>query len=81
VNNENVVLNWSGELPPPPPGGDLYELSYHNGVPADAYFQQYNYGYGVVYDLSGYNNVTVELVDYRHSPWGIFGTWDYIHLD
>jgi hypothetical protein len=61
--------------------GELYEIKYHNGIPGDAYFQQFNYGYGVVYNVSGYDNVTIEKVDYRHSPWGIFGTWDYkIHV-
>ncbi len=76
-NNKNVILNWGAPAPPPPPGGDWFELSYHNGVPSNAFYQQYNYGYGVVYDLSGYTNVTVEKLDYRHSPWGIFGTWNY----
>ncbi len=81
VDGDHVTLNWGGEAPPPPPGGEWYEISYHNGVPADAYYQQFNYGYGVVYDLSGYSNVTIEKLDYRHSPWGIFGTWDYkLHI-
>jgi hypothetical protein len=61
--------------------GELYEIKYHNGVPGDAYYQQFNYGYGVVYNVAGYDNVTIEKVDYRHSPWGVFGTWDYkIHV-
>jgi hypothetical protein len=35
----------------------------------------------VVWDLSGYTNVTVELLDYRHSSWGVLGTWDYkLHI-
>jgi hypothetical protein len=61
--------------------GELYEIKYHNGVPGDAYYQQFNYGYGVVYNVSAYNNVTIEKVDYRHSPWGVNGTWSYkIHI-
>jgi hypothetical protein len=81
VNSTNVVLNWGGSTPPPPPGGDMFELSYHNNVPADAYYQLYNNGYGVVYNLSGYNNATIEMLDYRHSPWGVVGTWNYkVHI-
>ncbi len=61
--------------------GDLFELTQHDGNANNAYFQNYDYGYGVVYDLSGYTDVTVEMVDFRHSPWGIYGTWDYsIHI-
>jgi len=61
--------------------GELYEIKYHNGVPADAYYQQFNYGYGVVFNVAAYSNVTVEKLDYRHSPWGINGTWNYkIHV-
>ncbi|MBE0661116.1 MAG: fibronectin type III domain-containing protein, partial [Bacteroidales bacterium] len=50
--------------------GELYEIKYHNGVPLDGYFQQFNYGYGVVFDVAAYSNVTVEKADFRHSPWG-----------
>jgi hypothetical protein len=57
--------------------GELYEIKYHNGVPLDGYYQQFNYGYGVVFDVAAYSNVTVEKADFRHSPWGVNGTWTY----
>ena len=61
--------------------GDLFELSQHDGTPTNGFYQQFDFGYGVVYDLSGFSNVTVEMVDFRHSPWGFNGIWDYkIHI-
>jgi hypothetical protein len=76
IDEYEGILTWD-----PPAGADLHQLSYHNNVPENAYFQQYDYGYGVVYDVSGYSDVTVEYTDYRHSSWGIFGEWDYkIHV-
>ncbi len=79
----NLAIDWMTGLFTwdPPEGPELHQLSYHNNVPENAYFQQYDYGYGVVYDVSGYSDVTVEYTDYRHSSWGIFGEWDYkIHV-
>ncbi len=80
---QNLVVTETGYATwdPPAGGGDLFELTQHDGNANNAYYQDYGYGYGVVYDLSGYTNVTVEMVDFRHSPWGIFGIWDYsIHI-
>ena len=63
------------------PPGELHELIQHDGNPVNAYYQYYGYGYGVVYDVSGYTDVTIEMLDFRHSPWGVFGTWDYnLHI-
>jgi len=74
----NVFASWDA---PGPGGTDLYELSQHDGIPSNAYYQAYGNGYGVVYDLSGYTDVTVEMLDFRHSPWGVFGIWDYtLHI-
>ena len=65
----------------PAGGGQLYELIQHDGNAQNAYFQAFDNGYGVVYDLSGYTDVTLEMLDFRHSPWGVFGTWDYaLHI-
>lgn len=89
------VLSLAGQILPPPrnlavtpsglatwdPPGEIYELIQHDGNPLDAYYQNYGYGYGVVYDVSGYTEVTLEMLDFRHSPWGVFGTWDYnLHI-
>ncbi len=61
--------------------GELYELIQHDGNPVNAYYQSFGFGYGVVYDVSGYTNVTLEMLDFRHSPWGVFGIWDYtLHI-
>ena len=63
------------------PPGELHELIQHDGNAANAYYQSYGYGYGVVYDVSGYTEVTLEMLDFRHSPWGVFGIWDYnLHI-
>ena len=89
------VLSLTGQTLPPPrnlevtpsayatwdPPGEFYELFQHDGNPENAYYQYYGYGYGVVYDVSGYTEVTIEMLDFRHSPWGVFGTWDYnLHI-
>ena len=61
--------------------GELHELIQHDGNAVNAYYQSYGYGYGVVYDVSGYTEVTLEMLDFRHSPWGVFGTWNYnLHI-
>ncbi|MBN1326896.1 MAG: choice-of-anchor J domain-containing protein, partial [Candidatus Cloacimonetes bacterium] len=78
VDAETGLISWD---PPGSGSGELYELVQHANDPQNAFYQQYNYGYGVVYDLSGFTNVTVEMCDFRHSSWGVFGTWDYaIHV-
>ncbi len=62
-------------------GGILYELTQHDGNPLNTHNQYLGYGYGVVYDLTGYTNVTIEMLDYRHISWNVFGIWDYkIHI-
>ncbi len=74
----HVPLAWSE---PVGGGGELYELSQHSNDPQNAYYQAFDNGYGVVYDLNEFSNVTIEMVDFRHSSWGIYGTWDYkIHI-
>ena len=61
--------------------GELHELIQHDGNAVNAYFQAYDNAYGVVYDVSGYTEVTLEMLDFRHSPWGVFGTWNYnLHI-
>ncbi|MEZ5197077.1 MAG: T9SS type A sorting domain-containing protein [Bacteroidales bacterium] len=76
-NLVNVHVDWDA----PAGAGDLIELWQHDGTFSNAYYQAYDYGYGVVYDLSGYSDVTIEYCDFRHSSWGINGTWDYkIHI-
>ncbi|MFQ6613344.1 MAG: carboxypeptidase regulatory-like domain-containing protein [Fidelibacterota bacterium] len=60
---------------------ELIMLSQHDGVPNNGYYQNWGTGYGVVYDLTDYPGASIELVDFRHSSWGLSGTWDYaIHV-
>jgi hypothetical protein len=76
VNANSGLFSWDA-----PGTGQLFELIQHDGNPLNGYFQSYDSGYGVVYDVSGWTNVTVEMVDFRHSSWGVYGTWPYsIHI-
>ncbi|RMF10477.1 MAG: T9SS C-terminal target domain-containing protein, partial [Candidatus Neomarinimicrobiota bacterium] len=60
---------------------ELVMLSQHDGTPYNGYYQNFGQGYGVVYDLTDYPGASLELVDFRHSSWGLTGTWDYaIHV-
>jgi len=78
VDEATGLFTWEA---PGGGGGQMYELIQHDGNPVNGYYQSFDNGYGVVYDLSGYTNVTVEMVDFRHSSWGVYGTWDYsIHI-
>ncbi len=78
VTNNDVYLDWDA---PSGGGGQLYELIQHDGNNVNGYFQAFNSGYGVVYDLSGYTDVTLEMLDFRHSSWGLTGTWNYkLHI-
>jgi hypothetical protein len=73
-----VHLEWEepGDEPP-----DLLMLRQHSNVAENAYYQQYDIGYGVVFDLATYPGATLEHIDFRHSPWGLNGTWQYkIHV-
>ncbi|MDY0415830.1 MAG: carboxypeptidase-like regulatory domain-containing protein, partial [Pseudomonas sp.] len=74
VDFTDVHVSWNA---PGGGGGELYELSYHLNTPLNAYYESWDYGYGVVYDVSGFSNVTIEKADYHHASWGLSGTWDY----
>ncbi|MCF8368403.1 MAG: T9SS type A sorting domain-containing protein [Bacteroidales bacterium] len=69
----DVLVTWD----PPAGAGQLVELIQHDGNNENGYFQAYNNGYGVVYDISAYPGATIEMLDFRHSSWGTMGTWDY----
>ncbi len=78
ISDNDVKVDWD---PPEGSPGELIELVQHDGNPLNGYFQEYNNGYGVVYDISAYLGCTIEYIDFRHSSWGIYGTWDYkIHI-
>jgi len=75
----DIELNWE------PVGnvlvGENIELSQHDGTPVNGYYQYFNNGYGVVYDLSAYPDATIEAIDFHHASWGNYGTWFYkVHI-
>jgi hypothetical protein len=73
---DGIMINWSAPGTP-----TLIELSQHDGSPMYAYYQDFWHGYGVVFDLEAYPYATLEEIDFRHSPWGLTGTWQYkIHI-
>ncbi len=60
---------------------ELLELNQNYGDAEVAYYQNFDYGYGVVYDFSMYPDAMINAIDFRHSSWGIEGEWDYnIHI-
>ena len=79
TNEVDVLVEWD-----PPAGGGtgtLVEFVQHDGTWSNALYQSYDFGYGVVFDVSAYPGCTIEYADFRHSPWGFNGTWDYkIHI-
>ncbi len=70
IDQINVRLNWEEPT-------ELVKLHYHDGVPVDAFFQISANAYGTVFDLTDYPGATLQYLDFRHSPWGINGTWAY----
>ena len=73
---EDIVLNWDpvGEVV----AGEMVELYQHDETPANGLYQWFNFGYGVVFDISAYAGASIEMVDFHHSSYGITGTWSYM---
>ena len=75
-NDKDVLLTWSNVEPM-----SLVQVTQNPGAPANGYYQQFGYGYGVAYDLSAYPDALVNAIDFHHASWGTTGTWDYnIHI-
>ncbi len=72
----NIVLDWDpvGEVVL----GNMVELFQHDETPANGLFQWFNIGYGVVFDISAYPGASVEMVDFHHSSFEVYGTWSYM---
>ncbi|MCB0806785.1 MAG: T9SS type A sorting domain-containing protein [Bacteroidales bacterium] len=76
-NQYDVLVGWD----PPLGTGDYVQLSQHNGNPQNGFYQNYENGYGVVFDVSEYPGSTLEFIDFYHISWDVSGTWDYsIHI-
>jgi hypothetical protein len=72
VEGANALFSWNNNFTSP------LEISQHTGVGADGgYYQVFNKGYGVVYDLSAYPDAVILEVDFHHVSWGTMGTWTY----
>jgi len=83
--NFDINLQWnSPECPSGGPTGQLKMLKQWDSDPnstINAYYQQYNYVYGVVYDLTAYPDATLSKIDFHHASWGTYGTWQYkVHV-
>lgn len=77
-NDEDTeaTITW-GE----PGQGELMELVQHDNVAENGYFQSFNNGYGVVYDLTEYSDAMLQKIDFHHASWGTTGTWEYkLHI-
>lgn len=71
-----MLLTWSDVVPL-----ELIQITQNPGAPANGYYQNYGYGYGVAYDLSAYPDALVNSLDFHHASWGVTGTWNYkIHI-
>ncbi len=72
-----VTLTWDAPII-----DGLYQVRYHDSNPFNAYWQYFNRGYGVVYDLTQYENPVLQRLDFRHSPYNdIMGPHDYnLHI-
>ena len=71
----SIYLEWDSS------SQTLVEITQNPGDPANGYFQSYDYGYGVVYDLTAYPDALANSIEFHHASWGTTGTWEYnIHI-
>ena len=76
AGTDDVVVSWSDLMPM-----ELIVINQGYGDPGSALYQNYGHGYGVSFDFSSYPDALVHSVDFRHSSWGVYGSWDYmIHI-
>ncbi len=72
----DVLLTWSDIVPM-----ELVFVTQNPGTPSNGYFQFYDNGYGVVYDLSAYPDALANSIEFHHASWGVSGPHDYnIHI-
>ncbi len=71
-----VQLKWDEPMPE-----GLAELHYHDNTPHSAYYQTFNLGYGTIFELSAWASPVLQYLDFRHSPWGVSGLFEYrLHI-
>ena len=72
----DLVLMWSDMAPM-----ELIQMTQNPGDPSNGNYQDYGYGYGVAYNFSSYPDALINSIDFHHTSWGTYGTWDYmIHI-
>ncbi len=76
AGNGLVTLTWDTPII-----DDMLEIRYHDSNPYNGYYQHFDRGYGVVFDLTGYENPVLEQLDFRHTSYGITGVQTYnLHI-
>ncbi len=76
AGDEMVTLNWDSPIE-----NGMIEITYHDGNPYDAYYQNFGFGYGTVFDLSDFDNPTLQKLDFRHTSYDIMGPHEYnLHI-
>lgn len=60
----NVHLSWSLQRP-------QTHVAHHNAKPVSGWFQKLRAGYGVLFDLSGFQGASLEQVDFNHYAWQV----------
>ncbi len=80
-NNRTTTLTWQAPECSATIPNLLVGLSQWSGAPANGYFQNYNYAYGVVYNLIPYPEASLSMIDFHHASYGISGIWNYkVHV-
>jgi len=71
----NVHLSWSLQRP-------QTRIAHHNTKPVSGWFQRLHSGYGVLFDLSGFQDASLEQLDFNHYAWQVLhGPYLYrIHI-
>ena len=75
-DTKDILLTWSDIIPM-----ELVFVTQNPGAPANGYYQSYDMGYGVIYDLSVYPDALANSIEFHHASWGVYGPFDYnIHI-
>ncbi len=62
--DDSLIQNWGWW-----DYGNVYEIYYHDRNAYSGFYQYFEQGYGVVFDITEYNNVTLDSVDFAHYGW------------